>query len=136
MTEEKHTRGPVDSIQITALELSARVGVPDQERAEPQRLTANITIFPRRGFAALEDCIENTVDYFALSRRVRQVAAERPRKLIETLGEEICARILEEFAVGGVALELRKYILPDTEYVAVRLYRGALQGVDDQRLLP
>lgn len=120
------TFGHADAIQIFALELSARVGVPDEERNEPQRLTANLSIFPMKGFVALDDCIENTVDYFALSRRVKQVAAERPRKLIETLGEEICACILEEFAVSGVTVELRKYILPDTEYVAVCLSRGGL----------
>jgi len=132
MTEITHLRAPADSIHITALELSARVGVPDEERNEPQRLTVNISIFPKRGFAGLEDRIENTVDYFALSRRIKQLAAERPRKLIETLGEEICACILEEFAVSGVALELRKYILPDTEYVAVRLCRGTLPGGADK----
>jgi len=27
-----------------------------------------------------------------------------------------------------VEVELRKYILPDTEYVAVRLSRGSIQG--------
>ncbi len=56
--------------------------------------------------------------------------------MIETLGEEICACILEEFAVSGVALELRKYILPDTEYVAVRLYRGSLPEGEDKLSLP
>lgn len=127
---DQMTFGCADSIQIFALELSARVGVPDEERSESQRLTANLSIFPKRGFVALDDRLEKTVDYFALSRRVKQLAAARPRKLIETLAEEICTCVLEEFAVSRVSLELRKYILPDTEYVAVCLSRGGLPEGD------
>ena len=63
-----------------------------------------------------------------LTRRVRQLAGARPRKLLETLAEEICACVLEEFSVRAVEVELRKYILPDTEYVAVRLSRESLRG--------
>ncbi len=37
---------PNDEIRIEALELMARVGVPDLERAEPQRLTVSMTLQP------------------------------------------------------------------------------------------
>jgi hypothetical protein len=33
--------------------------------------------------------------------------------------------VLREFAVRSVEVELRKYILPDTAHVAVRLHRNA-----------
>lgn len=112
-----------DAILVSALELSSHIGVPDAERAEPQRLTLEATLFPRCGFSELSDDINRTVDYFALTRRVRRCAAARPRKLIETLVEEIAQCILSEFSVEEVHLELRKYILPDTGYVAVRVQR-------------
>jgi dihydroneopterin aldolase len=111
------------SIVVSRLELSAHIGVPDSERLEAQRLTLNLELVPVREMTALGDAIENTVDYFALTRRVRLLAAERPRKLIETLAEEICSCVLSEFPVRAVGLELRKYILPDTEYVAIRMQR-------------
>ncbi len=114
---------PPDAILVSGLELSAWIGVPDAERAEAQRLTLNLVLHPSRPLADLGDDLSRTVDYYALTRRVRQVAASRPRKLIETLAEEICACVLAEFAVRAVEAELRKYILPDTEYVAVRLSR-------------
>ena len=114
-----------DTIHIAELELSVHIGVPEEERVAPQRLTVNLTLQPRRDFRALEDAIENTVDYFTLSRAVQALARERPRKLIETLAEEIAMLILERFAVRAVEVELRKYILPDTAYVAVRLSRAA-----------
>jgi dihydroneopterin aldolase len=114
-----------DTIHIAELELSTCIGVPEDERATPQRLTVNLTVEPRRDFRGLGDAIEHTVDYYALSKAVQALARERPRCLIETLGEEIAALVLQRFAVRAVDVELRKYILPDTAFVAVRLSRVA-----------
>jgi dihydroneopterin aldolase len=118
----------LDAILVRGLELSAHIGVPDAERVEAQRLTLNLVLQPAGPLSDLGDDLGRTVDYYALTRRVRQLAAARPRKLIETLAEEICACVLNEFSVRAVEVELRKYILPDTEYVAVRLSRESTQG--------
>jgi FolB domain-containing protein len=112
-----------DEIRIASLELEACVGVPDDERAKPQRLTVSLTIVPARDFAGLDDDITRTVDYAAVTAAIRALAAARPRRLIETLAEEIAQLVLERFGCRHVDLELRKYILPETEYVAVRLRR-------------
>jgi dihydroneopterin aldolase len=117
-----------DAILVNGLELSAHIGVPDAERVEAQRLTLNLVLVPSAPLSDLGDELGRTVDYFALTRRVRQIAVARPRRLIETLAEEICSCVLEEFSVRAVEVELRKYILPDTEYVAVRLSRESLRG--------
>jgi 7,8-dihydroneopterin aldolase/epimerase/oxygenase len=117
-----------DAILVCGLELSAHIGVPDEERAEAQRLTLNLVLRPASPLSHLGDDLNRTVDYYALTRRVRQLTGARPRKLIETLAEEICTCVLEEFSVRTVEVELRKYILPDTEYVAVRLFRESLRG--------
>jgi dihydroneopterin aldolase len=112
-----------DLIEIEALELSAHIGVPEEERAAPQRLTLSMKLEPLRDFRALEDRIENTVNYFEVARAVQALARERARKLIETLAEEIAAELLGRFALRAVELELRKFILPDTAHVAVRIRR-------------
>ena len=112
-----------DTIHIADLELSAEIGVPDAERTHPQRLTVNLTLEPRYGFEHLNDEIENTVDYFQVARAVQALARSRPRKLIETLAEEIAAELLKSFPLREVQVELRKYILPDTAHVAVRIRR-------------
>lgn len=117
-----------DAILVNGLELSAHIGVPDAERVEAQRLTLNLVLVPSAPLSDLGDELGRTVDYYALTRRVRQLAGVRPRRLIETLAEEICFCVLEEFSVRAVEVELRKYILPDTEYVAVRLSRESLRG--------
>ena len=112
-----------DQIVVHSLELSAHIGVPDEERVAPQRLTLNLTLEPERDFRDLGDDIARTVDYYAVSKAVQVLARERPRRLIETLAEEIATFVLEHFAIRAVELELRKYILPDTAFVAVRLRR-------------
>ena len=112
-----------DTIHIARLELSSRIGVPDEERAHPQRLTVSLTLSCARRFSDLSDDIARTVDYFEICQAVQALAAERPRKLIETLAEEIAALILSRFAVTAVDVDLRKYILPETEYVSVHVRR-------------
>ncbi|MES2572750.1 MAG: dihydroneopterin aldolase [Verrucomicrobiota bacterium] len=113
----------MDRIHIEALELSTRIGVPEEERATPQRLTVNLTLEPLRDFSGLADRIENTVNYFEVARAVQALARARPRQLIETLAGEIATFLLNGFALRAVEIELRKYILPDTAYVAVRMRR-------------
>ena len=114
-----------DEIHIASLALSVRIGVTERERAEPQRLTVSLNLRPARGFVGLEDQIDHTINYSAVCAAVRTLAANAvPRKLIETFAGDIAATILAAFpACAEVDVELRKYILPDTDYVAVRLTR-------------
>lgn len=112
-----------DRILIEGLELSSRVGVPEEERGEAQRLTANLVLEPIRDFRALKDRLENTVDYFAAGECIKALSLARPRHLIETLAEEIAGELLARFPLRAVEIELRKYILPDTAFVAVRIRR-------------
>ena len=112
-----------DTVIVSQLEIRAHVGVPAAERGAAQRLTVSLRLVPMRGFAALGDDIGNTVDYAAVCAMVRQEAESRPRRLIETLAGEIAAVLLARFPLGAVEVEVRKYILPGTEYVAVSIRR-------------
>ncbi|MEA3188484.1 MAG: 7,8-dihydroneopterin aldolase/epimerase/oxygenase [Chthoniobacter sp.] len=114
-----------DAILIHDLELRAMVGVPEVERAEPQRLTATLRIEPKSNFSRLDDRIENAVDYAKVCDAVKQLVAARPRRLIETLAEEIATDLLARFPIACVSIELRKFILPDTRGVAVIIERRA-----------
>ncbi len=113
-----------DLIIIEALELTASIGVPDEERSTPQRLTAHLVIEPSRGFENLGDDIGNAVDYAVVATAMKELAGNGSRRLLETLAEETAAMILARFPVRNVQLELRKYVLPDTSFVAVRISRS------------
>ena len=114
-----------DTIKIEGLRLSTQIGVPDEERAGWQSLTAHLTLTPIHGFSDAGDDIAKTVDYDTVARQIRSLASENPRKLIETLAEEIAELLLGKFPLQSVELELRKYILPDCDYVAVSITRSA-----------
>ena len=112
-----------DSIEIEELELFARVGITENERANPQRLTLTITVWPRAQFEDLEDDIGNTTNYSALCAVARDFARSRTSHLIETLVTELAAELLRAFPIEKVRLELRKFVLPDAKHVAVIVTR-------------
>ena len=112
-----------DHISLHALGFTARVGVPDVERATPQRLEADVTLWPVQDFDGLSDDLERTIDYAAVADLIRRHTAAGEWKLIETLAGEFCQALLHAFPLAAVRLSLRKFILPDTAAVAVTLTR-------------
>lgn len=112
-----------DRIHIQGLKLETRVGVPDEERAEPQTVVVSLTITPDCPLAGLDDDIEKTIDYFAVTQSLKEVAAGDKRKLIETLAKDLATSVLEFDRVKAVDLEVRKFILPETDYVSVSIRR-------------
>jgi 7,8-dihydroneopterin aldolase/epimerase/oxygenase len=112
-----------DLILISNLELSAHIGITAQEREKPQRLTISLVLCPKSDFSALDDRIENTVDYQQVCAGTVSLASREPRNLIETLAEQIARMLLADFPLKSVEIELRKYILPETEFVAVKIRR-------------
>jgi dihydroneopterin aldolase len=71
----------------------------------------------------LSDSLEHTIDYAVVCQAVKALAQARPRHLIETLGHEIATLILQQFGAEAVEVELRKFVVPDTAFVAVSLRR-------------
>lgn len=127
--------GDHQRVLVRGLEVMATVGVPDGERAAPQRLLIDLEVVPSRAFAELADDIENAVDYHALSLRLRQVAECGQRHLIETLAVDLADAVLADEKVAAVRVRIRKFILPDTEFVGVELSRSRAlsgKGLDDE----
>ena len=113
----------MDLIIIKRLAIEAFVGVPDEERQNPQRLEVDAVLTPLNSFDEIADDINRTVDYHAVIRRIARLAQAPPRRLIETLAQEIAATLIAEFPAQRAEVEVRKFILPETEYVAVRCAR-------------
>lgn len=116
----------MDRILIADLPVSCRIGVPEAERAEAQELRIDLDLdLDVRGAAAADD-FEKTVDYASVSGLVQRTAAARPRKLIETLAEDIAQTALDSFAIEGVRVRVRK---PS----ALRVFGAAHAGVEIER---
>jgi dihydroneopterin aldolase len=113
----------MNEILIAGLRVKTRIGVPDEERLDEQELEFDLRIQPAMAFVEMQDRLEDTIDYAKVCERVAEIASAKPRKLIETLADEIAEMILNEFHARRVEVELRKFILPQTRHVAVRCVR-------------
>jgi 7,8-dihydroneopterin aldolase/epimerase/oxygenase len=107
-------------IIIKRLQIEAFVGVPELERKRSQRLEIDAVITPIETFAAIADEIDRTVDYGAAVQQIVDLASSRPRHLIETLASELAEMLVREFRASRAEVEVRKFVVPNTDYVAVR----------------
>ena len=112
-----------DVIRIERLKVLAHIGVPDDERASAQKLTVNLALFPIRSLDDLNDEIGRAVNYAAVCDEVKKFVGQRRDKLIETLADALASHLLEAFEIRRITVELRKYILPDVEFVSVSVTR-------------
>ena len=110
-------------ISIVDLEVFYRVGVPDAERALPQRLLLTVELESDFSAAAKSDSIADTINYFAVSQRLLKFGAGREWKLIEKLAADIADTILAEFKPLAVSVEVKKFIIPEARHVSVSLTR-------------
>lgn len=112
-----------DHIHIEQLEVFVHIGVPDNERNSPQRLTFSITLWPSCNARDLEDEIGRTVNYAAVCMETKKFVHNRSDRLIETLVDALASHLLEVFEIRRITVELRKFILPDVQFVSVIVTR-------------
>jgi dihydroneopterin aldolase len=110
----------MNEIWIKGLKIRSLVGVAAEERQQEQELHVDLCIQPPAPFAYMNDDIMRTIDYDAVARRVQGLSAEGPRHLIETLAADIARLLVDEFHAVAVTVEVRKFVLPETDYVAAR----------------
>jgi len=112
-----------DKISIVDLEVFYRVGVPDAERAQPQRLLLTIELESDFTAAAKSDGIVDTIDYYAVTQRLLKFGEGREWRLIEKLASDIADVVLSEFKPQSVSVEVKKFIIPQARHVSVCLSR-------------
>ena len=114
-----------DLIRVIDLEIFAHIGVPDEERREPQRLLVSLELsVDSFSHAAGTDNLAWTINYGDVVEQVKNLAAKRARKLLETLAEEMAFDLLKTFPIKKITLEIKKFILPDAQYVSVKIERA------------
>jgi FolB domain-containing protein len=109
----------MSKISIVDLEVFYRVGVPDEERAKPQRLLLTVEMDYDFSKAAKSDGIAGTIDYFAVSQRLLKFGDGHSWKLIEKLAADIADMILSEFKPKSVTVEVKKFPIPQARHVSV-----------------
>lgn len=116
----------MDKIIINDVEVFYHVGVPDAERASAQRLLLTVEMEHDFTAAVATDDLTKTIDYFAVCQRLLKFGESRNWKLIEKLAADIAKAVLYEFRVKRVTVEVKKFIIPEAKFVAVRVTREKL----------
>jgi FolB domain-containing protein len=108
-------------ISIVDLEVFYRVGVPDAERAQPQRLLLTVEMESNFSAAEKSDSIADTIDYFAVTQQILKLGEGREWNLIEKLAADVTDFILKEFKPQSVSVEVKKFVIPQARYVSVKI---------------
>lgn len=111
----------MSKITITDLEVQFRVGVPDEERAKPQRLLLCIEMELNFNAAAATDDITATIDYFDVSQKIIALGTGRSWKLIEKLAHDIADLVLTGYHPTSVTVTVKKFPIPQAAQVSVSL---------------
>ncbi|GAC1486117.1 MAG: hypothetical protein NVS1B1_01090 [Candidatus Limnocylindrales bacterium] len=122
-----------DRVVLTGLRLVGRHGVSEDERAAPQEFRVDIEC-PIDAAAAADD-IGATLDYRRLRDCAAAVIGGPSRHLVETLAEDLAARVLAEVGCAWVEVrvaKLRPGSIEGEATVAVRRPRAASAGLIGQ----
>lgn len=113
----------MDTILIDGLSVVTHIGVPEEERAQPQKLSVSVSLHTDTSKAAVSDDIADTIDYAAITQDIHTLA-KTERKTIERFAEDIANHILSVYSPESVTVTIDKFILPDTRKVTITIHRS------------
>ena len=99
-----------DYVSLRDLAVSVVIGVHPWEREIEQTLVVSVDIAADVAKAAASDELADALDYSAVAETIATVLREGKFRLIETAAERIAGRLLADFPLSWLRLELRKPI--------------------------
>lgn len=117
----------MDQVFIHDLLVRGVIGISDSERANPQDILINVTIYTDIRAAGMSDKIDDCVSYRTVAKKIIAYAEKINRYTVEALATDIAGLVLEEKGVKGCRVRVEK---PG----AVRFSRSV--GVEIERFNP
>ena len=102
-----------DYVSVKDLSVRAVIGVHAWERDVEQTLLVSVDMVPQTTDvrkAAASDDLADALDYSAVAETIAAVLREGRFRLIETAAERVAGRLLADFPLSWLRLELRKPI--------------------------
>ena len=115
-----------DYISVRDLSVRAVIGVHGWEREVEQTLLVSVDMVPETADvhkAAATDDLADALDYSAVADTIAAVLREGKFRLIETAAERVAGRLLADFALTWLRLELRKPIATGAYTAVITLER-------------
>jgi 7,8-dihydroneopterin aldolase/epimerase/oxygenase len=114
----------VSHVFIRNLEVLAHIGVygHEQGKAQPVRINVDLAV---EDTVAIEDRVENVVDYAAVDGKIRAIIAKGHINLAETLAERIAQACFDDPRVKTARVRVEKlHALPGAESGGVEIERA------------
>ena len=108
----------MDTVSVRDLSVRTVIGVHDWERAIEQTLVFNVDMVADVRTAAASDDLADAVNYSAVATTIAAVVREGKFRLIETAAERVAERLLSDYKLTWLRLEVRKPIAAPTPYTA------------------
>ncbi len=106
-----------DTIFLRDMRVETTVGIWDWERKIRQTVSIDLEMGADIRRAAASDCVEDTLNYKSVAKRVQQLVGDSEFQLVETMAEKIAETVLNEF---------------ETPWIDVRVNKpGAIRGARD-----
>lgn len=98
----------MDELRISGIQAKGFHGLFDFEQRDGQRFIVDLLLHLNLKSAGESDSIEDTVDYAAMTARVKEIIESGPYRLIERLAEVIASSLKEEFSLSNIEVTVHK----------------------------
>jgi len=113
-----------DLVSVRDLSVSAIIGVHRWEREIEQALVVSVDMEADVRAAAASDDLAEALDYSAVAEAIAAVLREGRFRLIETAAERVAERLLADFSMSWLRLELGKPIAAGGYTAVITLERA------------
>ena len=118
---------PTDRIILNGMQFYGFHGANPEERALGQSYLVDLAVELDLRLAGNTDRLEDTISYTHLYRVVKSVLEGESKNLLEATAQSIADRLLADFPITGVRLQVKKPHPPVKgsviEYAGVEIYR-------------
>lgn len=113
-----------DLVSVRDLGVAAVIGVHPWERETEQTLVVSVEMTADVRKAATSDDLADALDYSAVAETIASVLRDGKFRLIETAAERVAGRLLADFSLSWLRLELRKPIAAGAYTAIVTIERA------------
>jgi 7,8-dihydroneopterin aldolase/epimerase/oxygenase len=114
----------MSKISIVDLEVFYCLGVPEAERAKPQRLLVSVDLSFDFSAAAISDRLERTINYHEIAQELLKFGEGRSWKLLERLVTNIADTLMIHYKPQVVTVEVKKFPIPQARYISATVSRS------------
>ena len=125
-----------DIVSIRDLRVSTVIGVYDWEREIEQPLTFSVDMAADVAKAASRDDLRDALDYSAVAHTVKTVVIEGRFRLIESAAERVAQRLIADYGLAWVRVEVVKPITSDGYTAVITITRESASGSLTDREFP